>query len=391
MNRFQEALDALKAEDRYREMRSVSTSQEAEITLDGRQVVNFSGNNSLGLASDPSLIDAACKGLKRFGLGSGASRLISGNMAPHVDLERGLAAFIECEETLLFSSGYQANTGVFPALVGRDDLILSDELNHASLIDGIRLCGAGREIYPHNDLNALEQKLKSIPASTTVWVVTESLFSMEGDRAPLAEMARLKSVHPFIFYVDEAHALGALGPKGRGLAAEAGCGREIDLLLGTLGKAFGVAGAFIATQSRLAKLLVNKARTFIYTTAPPPALACAALAALDAVKNGDSRRERLQGNTHYFRERLTALLGVAPAGCDHIVPVPVSGARRVMQASSALLESGIFCQGIRPPTVPPGRCRLRFSVSAQHTQAHLDRAIHALEQVLGSIGDFNES
>ncbi|MBU0753630.1 MAG: 8-amino-7-oxononanoate synthase, partial [Planctomycetes bacterium] len=304
MSSYEEALKRLKAEGQYRSMRCVDSTQGAKIVLDGKPVLNFSGNNSLGLAAHPALIEAAHQGLEQYGLGSGASRLISGNMKPHQDLERALAEFMKTEQVRLFASGYQANTGVLPALVEKDDLILSDALNHASLIDGIRLCRAPCEIHPHNDLKALEKALRKAPSSRKIWVVTESLFSMEGDRAPLKEIVALKKERPFMLYVDEAHAVGSLGPQGRGLAAEAGCSEEADLLLGTLGKAFGVCGAFVAARREIAELLVNKARTLIYTTASPPALACAALKALAEVKAADDRRRKLRENIDYFRGQI---------------------------------------------------------------------------------------
>jgi 8-amino-7-oxononanoate synthase len=385
MNRYRKALDALEASGRGRFMRSISTAQEAEVMMEGRKVINFSGNNTLGLANHPAVMEAARQGLDRFGMGSGASRLISGNMEPHEDLEKSLAAFAGTEAALFFPSGYHANTGALPALFGRDHVILTDELNHASLIDGIRLCRAERVIYPHNDVRALAAALKEIPEDRPAAVVTESLFSMEGDRAPLAEITSLKRIRPFVLYVDEAHALGAVGPRGRGVAADAGCAREVDLRLGTLGKALGVAGAFIAADKTFVELCINRARTFIYTTAPPPAIACAAKAALQVAIEASDCRAALRDNTVHFRKGLEGILGFAPAGRDHIVPVPVPDDRAVMQASAALLERGIFCQGIRPPTVPEGASRLRFSLSALHGREHLDRALEALKEVLNEL------
>ncbi len=349
-------------------------------------MINFSGNNTLGLATHPALLEAARRGLDQYGLGSGASRLISGNMEPHDLLEKALSPFLDREAVLLFPSGFQANTGVIPVLAEEGTFILSDALNHASLIDGIRLSKAKAVLYPHNDVKALANALEKIPPKSPVLVVTESLFSMEGDRAPLAEIAALKDVRPFLLYVDEAHAIGALGPDGRGLAAEYGVDANVDLLLGTLGKAFGVSGAFIAGSAGLRDLVINRARSFLYTTAPPPVLALAALAALDEVRRGEPLRERLRENAAHLRERFGAILGSPLKGQDHIIPVPVPGADRVMRACAGLLERGVFCQGIRPPTVPPGQCRLRFSLSANHNSEHLERAVRALEEVLSNLG-----
>lgn len=382
-------LDAIRAEGLYRALRRVSSPQQAVFVLDGRRVVNFSGNNTLGLANDRTVRAAMKNALELWGVGAGASRLISGNMTPHEQFEHEAAAFVECERALFFPSGYQANTGVIPVLADEATVIVSDELNHASLIDGMRLSRAERRIYAHNDVGALEALLRSIPRVRPVLVVTESLFSMEGDRAPLRAIAALKKIRPFLLYVDEAHALGATGPSGRGLAADSGCSKDVDVLLGTLGKAFGLSGAFVAAAAPIIDLLVNRCRSFIYTTAPLPALAVAASAALRRVRESDDLRERLRRNVARFRElagraAVRALPGegrVLP-GEDHIVPIVCPGAERVMAVCGALLEKGVYCLGIRPPTVPAGRCRLRFSISAEHSTDDLERAAAALEEVL---------
>ncbi len=382
-------LDAIRARGLYRALRCVSSPQQAVFVLDGRRVVNFSGNNTLGLANDRAVRAAMKDAVERWGVGSGASRLISGNMTPHEQFEQEAAAFVESEGALFFPSGYQANTGVIPVLADEETVIVSDELNHASLIDGMRLSRAETRIYPHNDVDALEETLRAIRLSRRVLVVTESLFSMEGDRAPLNAIAALKKIRPFLFYVDEAHALGAMGPSGRGLAAAEGCSREVDVLLGTLGKAFGVSGAFVAAGGPIIDLLKNRCRSFIYTTAPMPAVAAAASAALRLVREGDDLRETLRRNVARFRQlagRVSA--GALPQnvaalpGEDHIVPIVCPGAERVMAVCGALLDKGIYCLGIRPPTVPAGRCRLRFSISAAHSAEDLEKAAEALDEVL---------
>lgn len=382
MKSIREALEAIKKDKLYRRLRCVGSPQGAEFVLDGERVINFSGNDTLGLAAHPALAEAARDCLDRFGFGSGASRLISGNMQPHEELEKALADFLDRERALYFSSGFQANTGCLPALVNEGDAVLSDELNHASLIDGIRLAKGERIVYPHNDADAVRRILGDLPKERRAVLVTESLFSMEGDRAPIEAFAELKRKRPFLFYLDEAHALGAAGPGGRGLAAEAGRLEAVDVLLGTLGKAFGASGAFIAAKREVIELLVNRARSFIYTTAPPPMVAAAAQAALAEVKAGDALRERLKENAAGLRDRFEAILGQRPPGEDHIIPVFIPGADRVMKVCAALLERRVFCQGIRPPTVPAGRCRLRFSVTALHDEKHLDHAARSLEEVL---------
>ena len=380
-----DALAEIAAAGLLRSTRRVDTPQGAEILLDGQRVVNFSSNNSLDLAAHPALALAAKRAIDDYGVGSGASRLISGTVAPHVQLEAELADFLGREQALLFSSGFQANTGVIPVLAGPGSVILSDALNHASIIDGIRLSRAQRRIYPHNDIAALAEMLHAIPDATPVLVVTESLFSMAGDRGRLAEIVALRERRPFVLYVDEAHALGATGPGGRGLVAQAGVEGSVDLLLGTLGKAFGVSGAFVAGSAPLIELILNRARSFIYTTAPLPAAAAAAHAALGLVRDGDTLRDRLAGNQRVFRDRLAGFLPSPPAGCDHIVPVPCPGPERVVAACAALLERGIYCQAMRPPTVPPGSSCLRFCLSAGHSLAQLERAAVALEHTLSQL------
>lgn len=379
----QEELDAVRKAGLYRSLRGLDSPQGPELVLDGKTVVNFSSNDSLGLANHESVKAAAHLAIDRYGAGSGASRLTCGNHEPLRSLEKELARFLGRERALCFSSGYQANTGSIPVLATPGTVVLSDEYNHASLIDGIRLSAAECRVYPHNDVSAMAGTLEDLSSDVPVLVVTESLFSMEGDRALLREIVALKGIRPFTLYLDEAHALGACGPQGRGLAAETGCESDVDVLLGTLGKAFGTSGAFISCSHPLADLLVNRARSLIFSTAPMPAAAAAAEAALFRIRDGDDLRDRLQHNTSRFRDHVRRILGTPVAGIDHIVPVPFEGAGQVMDACEAMLEEGVYCQGIRPPSVPAGGCRLRFSISAAHSDEHVDRAASALAAVLG--------
>jgi len=381
--RWREQLAQLERQGLRRRLRQVGSAQDVEIVLDGRRVVNFSGNSSLGLANHPEVTAAALQAVETWGVGAGASRLISGSMAPHHELEAVAAQIMQSQRALLFASGYQANIGVIPVLAGRDAVILSDELNHASLIDGIRLSRAECRVFRHNDVHHLDELLASIPGDREVVVVTEALFSMEADRAPLQGIVELKQRRPFVLYLDEAHSFGTLGPQGGGLALELGCAEQVDCRLGTLGKAAGVAGAVVAGSEALIELLISRARSFIFATAPMPVLAAAASTALQLIGRGEQLRQRLHDNVALFRQRTTEILGVSSGGQDHIVPVLCPGADRVMEASAALLERGLFCQGIRPPTVPPGTCRLRLSISAQHTAEHLERAARILGEVLG--------
>jgi 8-amino-7-oxononanoate synthase len=304
--------------------------------------------------------------------------LISGNRDPHRDLERSLAAWKTSEAALLFNSGYQANVGIISALAGPEDVIYSDALNHASLIDGCRLSRATVRVFPHLDSRALADLLAADAGHfRRRLIVSDAIFSMDGDEAPLAELAELATRHDAWIILDEAHAAGVVGPAGRGLAARDGIRPHVTI--GTLGKAFGVFGAYVAGSRPLVDYLLNRARSFVFTTALPPAVAAAARSAvqLGAGPEGEARRERLRHNVQRFCTRLP--LDGHPS---HIVPILLGDAKRTMQVSQALLDRGIFAQGIRPPTVPAGTARLRFALSAAHSDEHIDRALAALRDLL---------
>jgi 8-amino-7-oxononanoate synthase len=374
-------LERLVAAGLKRELRRWVGVHGARIELGGRSVASFSSNNYLGLAGHPALGAAASRTLGEAGLGSAASRLIAGNHAEHEALESELAAFHAAEAALLFNSGFQANVGVVPALVGRGDLVLSDQLNHASLIDGCRLSRAAVEVYPHGDVGVLEHLLAARrPSARRALVVTESVFSMDGDRAPLIELAALCARHGAWLMVDEAHAVGALGPRGQGIAAEVGV--VPDVLVGTLGKAFGSFGAYVAGSQTLRQFLLHQARSFVFSTALPPALAAASRAALALVAGpeGDERRAVLAAHLDRFASGLRNAGLLAPgAGQTPIFPVILGDERRTMAAASQLAELGFHVQGIRPPTVPRGTSRLRIALSAAHSDDDLARLLLALE------------
>jgi 8-amino-7-oxononanoate synthase len=377
-------LERLAALGQRRELRRWVGPHGPRIELGGRAMASFSSNNYLGLASDPALSAAAVGALGEAGLGAAASRLIAGNHAEHEALEAELAAFHRTEAALLFNSGFQANVGVVPALVGRGDLVLSDRLNHASLIDGCRLSRAAVEVYPHLDVTVLERILLARrPAARRALVVTESVFSMDGDRAPLAELAEVCGRNGAWLMVDEAHAVAALGPGGQGIAAELGV--VPDVLVGTLGKGFGSFGAYVSGSQVLRQLLIHRARSFVFTTALPPAVAAASRAsvALVAGPEGERRRARLAGHIERFAAALGEARLLAPgAGRSAIFPVILGDERRTMEAASRLAELGFHVQGIRPPTVPSGSSRLRISLMATHGEDQVDalaRAVASLE------------
>ncbi len=373
-------LDRLSAGGLRRELRRWAGPHGPRIELGGRRLVSFSSNNYLGLAGDPRLAAAAARALAETGLGSAASRLIAGNHAEHEALEAELAAFHRTEAALLFNSGFQANLGVIPALVGRGDLVLSDQLNHASLIDGCRLSRAAVEVYPHLDVSVLEHILAARrPAARRALVVTESIFSMDGDRAPLDVIAEVCARNGAWLLVDEAHAVAALGPEGQGIAAALGV--SPDVLVGTLGKGFGSFGAYVAGSQILRTLLVHRARSFVFSTALPPAIAAASRAsvALVAGPEGEKRRAALAEHIDRFAAAL-AEAGLLAAGAGHsaIFPIILGDERRTMEAAARLANDGFHVQGIRPPTVPPGTSRLRLSLMATHSAEDIAALAEAL-------------
>jgi 8-amino-7-oxononanoate synthase len=377
-------LDRLAAGGLRRELRRWVGPHGPRIELAGRRLASFSSNNYLGLAGHPALADAATRALAENGLGAAASRLIAGNHAEHEALESELAAFHRTEAALLFNSGYQANLGIIPALVGRGDLVLSDQLNHASLIDGCRLSRAAVEVYPHLDVAVLEHVLAARrPVARRALVVTESVFSMDGDRAPLDAIAAVCERNGAWLMVDEAHAVAALGPGGQGIAAELGV--RPDVLVGTLGKAFGSFGAYVAGARILRTLLVHRARSFVFSTALPPAVAAASRAAVALVAGpeGEKRRAVLAGHIETFAAALAESGLLAPGtGRSAVFPVLLGDERRTMEAAARLAAEGFHVQGIRPPTVPPGTSRLRVSLMATHSAddvAALAAALRTLE------------
>ena len=370
----------------YRRLRAVEGAQDAAIILEGQEVVLFSSNNYLGLANHPALKRAAQEAIERYGCGSGASRLISGSMAVHHELEQRLATLKKTDAALVFPTGYHANIGVLSALMGPDDTILSDSLNHASIIDGCRLSRADTRVYRHADIEHLGELLKACPATGQRLIVTDSVFSMDGDLAPLTEIVSLARQYDAWVMVDEAHATGVFGPHGGGLVEELGLTEEVDIQMGTLGKALGCVGAFVAGSHELIDWLVNRARSFIYTTAIPPAMAAAVLAALDIVEQEPERRRQLWNNTRVLADGLRSLGYTLGATRSQILPVIIGEARATMVVAHAILQRGVFAHGIRPPTVPEGTSRIRVTPMATHTQDHLSRTLDAFAAAGKEVG-----
>jgi 8-amino-7-oxononanoate synthase len=378
-------LDEIRRSGLHRRLRLIEGAQGPRVLLDGGDVLLLCSNNYLGLADHPKVREAASEAAERYGAGAGASRLISGTMSLHRKLEGSLAEFIGAETALLFGSGYLANTGTIAALAGRGEVVLSDELNHASIIDGCRLSRAETFIYRHRDVEHLEWGLREA-GSRAALIVTDSVFSMDGDVALLSEIAELAARHRCMLMVDDAHGIGALGPGGRGAVAAAGLAGRVDVVVGTLGKALGSYGAFVAARRDVAELLVNTARPFIFSTAPPPPSVGAALAALALLRARPGLVEQLRRAAATLREGLTGY-GLDLGGSrTQVVPVMVGDARRAMALCERALERGVFAQAIRPPTVPQCTSRLRLAVMATHSADELRSAARMIGHAARELG-----
>jgi 8-amino-7-oxononanoate synthase len=389
MTGVEHALDDLRRAGLYRELRVIDSAPGAHVRLDGHDVLLLCSNDYLGLADHPAVRAAAGEAAERWGAGAGASRLVSGNLVPHQRLEEALADFKETAACLLFGSGYLANTGVIAALAGRGEVVLSDALNHASIVDGCRLAGAETVVYPHADLDALAAALDGAGGRQAT-IVTDSVFSMDGDLAPLTGIVELARRHGARVIVDEAHATGVIGPGGRGLVAELGLQGEVDVVLGTLSKALGSYGAFACCSVQLRAFLVNRARTLIFSTALPPPSVGAALEALRIVRDEPAVVERMRSRASALRDALAAEGFAVDAGEMPIVPLVIGDPRAAMDLCEQALEAGVFAQAIRPPTVPEGTSRLRLVARADHTEADLRAAARTLGVLARAAGHRRE-
>jgi 8-amino-7-oxononanoate synthase len=368
---LQSQIDELRNQGLWRSLRLLDSAQGPVVRVDGRELVNFSSNDYLGLADSAELRTALKEGVDLYGAGSGASRLVCGTMKPHAELESALAAFKRTEAALTFSSGHAVALGTIPALVGTGDTIILDKLSHASLVDAARLSGATIRVFPHNHLEKLSRLLAT--AKGRVLVVTESIFSMDGDACPLAEIVELKNRHGAWLLLDEAHAVGVLGPQGRGLAAALGLESQVDLHMGTLSKSLGLSGGYLAASQQVIDLLINRARSLIYSTAPLPSLVHAAKTALDLISGpeGDRRRQLLWRNIrHLIPDKAVA---------SAILPRILGDETRAMKASAQLKEAGFLIPAIRYPTVARDSARLRITVSAAHTTEQMEQLRRVLE------------
>ncbi len=379
-------LARLRAEGLYRWPRELAGEQAPVCVYDGRRVINLCSNNYLGLASHPRLKGAARRAIDAYGVGSGAVRTIAGNMAIHQALERRLAAFKRTEAALLYQSGFTANAGTVAAILGREDVVVSDELNHASIIDGCRLSGAARKIYPHRDVAAARRCLEEARGARRVLLVTDGVFSMDGDLAPLPELCALAREFGAIMMVDDAHASGVVGAGGRGTVEHFGVHGLVDIQVGTLSKAWACLGGYVAGGRPLVEFLMQRARPLLFSTSHPPSVAATALAALDLIEERPELIERLWENTRMFAAGLREVGFDTGASETPITPIMIGDEVRALRFSERLFEEGVFALGIAYPTVPRGRARVRTIVTAGHTREDLSRALDACTRVGREMG-----
>jgi len=381
-----DALQQRKADSLYRVRRTLESAQSPQVRVDGREYLAFCSNDYLGLANHPEVIEALKTAADTFGVGGGASHLVNGHSLPHHQLEEALAEFTGRERVLLFSTGYMANIGAINALLDKQDAIFQDRLNHASLLDAGLLCGARFQRYLHNDADSLDKRLAKTDARRKL-VVTDGVFSMDGDVADLPTLCETARKHDAWVMVDDAHGFGCLGNGGRGCVDQLGMGNDdVQVLVGTLGKGFGTSGAFVAGSETLIETLIQFARTYIYTTSMSPAVAAATLTSLKLLERDDWRRDKLNTLIARFRhgcEQLGLELMDSPTP---IQPILIGESDKAMVISAELEQQGIFISAIRPPTVPAGSARLRVTLSASHTEQHVDRLLSALERAILSTG-----
>jgi glycine C-acetyltransferase len=377
-----EALAQLERDGLHRSLRLLQGEQLPRARFDGKDVINLSSNNYLGLTTHPKMREAAIQAVRTLGVGSGSVRTIAGTMDLHMELERRIAAFKKTEASVVFQSGFAANAGTVSALLGKGDLILSDELNHASIIDGARLSRADIKVFPHRDVSALERLLDETREVKRRLVITDGVFSMDGDIAPLPKIAALARAHGAIMMIDDAHSSGVLGRSGRGTVDHFDVHGQVDVQVGTLSKAIGVLGGYVCGSKSLIDFLYHRARPFLFSTSHPPAVAAACLTAFDVLEEEPERIERLWVNTKRFKAGLKRLGFDTGSSETPITPIMVGEADRAMRFSDRLFERGVFAQGIGFPTVAKGRARLRTIVTATHSDEDLDRAL----SILGDVG-----
>ncbi len=382
-----EQLDDLKARGTYFKLRVLDDEQDAVCTYDGKRVINLASNNYLGLTTHPRLREAALEATRTLGVGSGAVRTIAGTMRIHMELEEKIAAFKNVEACVVFQSGFTANAGTVSSILGKEDFILSDELNHASIIDGARLSKAKIKVFRHKDVAHCEElllEIKNEPGRKLI--ITDGVFSMDGDIGPVDQLAALAEKYGAIMMVDDAHASGVLGRNGRGSVDHFGCHGMVDVQVGTLSKAIGALGGYVCGSRDLIEFLYHRARPFLFSTSHPPSVAATCIAAFDVLEQEPERIERLWSNTHYFKGELAALgfdIGgkTTPASETPITPILVGEGRKAMDFSRALFDAGVMATGIAFPTVAEGKARIRTIMTSEHTRAQLDQALETLSTV----------
>ena len=374
-------LDALRERGVFSLPRELESEQKATVIIDGHEVITLSSNNYLGLTVNPRLKELAISAIERYGVGSGSVRTIAGTMSLHNELEEKLARFKHTEASLTFQSGYATNLGVISALMQEGDMIISDELNHASIIDGIRLCKAPRKVYPHKDMTGLRRVLEESKGASKVMVVTDGVFSMDGDIAPLPEIVELAEEYGAFVMVDDAHSSGVLGRNGRGSVSHFGLDGRVALQVGTLSKAIGALGGYVACSKDVRDFLLQRARPVLFSTSHPPSVVATCIGAIDILEEDNSLVERLWENTAFFKRGLEQLGFNTGRSETPITPVIVGEGALAMQLSKRLFEEGVFAQGIVYPTVPADKCRVRTIVTALHTRDELTKALDIFEKV----------
>ncbi len=379
-------LNDLRRQGLYRALRVLDGEQAAHTSIDRRDVVNLSSNNYLGLTTHPTLRARALEALNAFGVGTGSVRTIAGTMAIHMELERRLAAFKQTEDAVVFQSGFTANAGTVSSLLGRDDVIVSDELNHASIIDGARLSRATIKVFPHRDVDAARQIIAALPRGQRTLLITDGVFSMDGDLGALPELCAVADEYGCIMMVDDAHASGVFGRSGRGTVDHFGMHGRVDVQVGTLSKALGALGGYVAGSTSLVQFLHRRARPFLFSTSHPPSVAATCIAALDVLEREPQWMERLWANTRFFKAGLQRLGFDTGISESPITPVIVGDGARAMTLSDKLFDAGVFAQGIGFPTVPQGKARVRTIVTATHTEAELQFALDAFGKVGRELG-----